>query len=131
MLDLSWFLTKTITEPLTPSVAQAYYELPLEQPLEQSVKIDPDTTIEGNCYLYVSQFVKLPLTRDILPSTTPFVGAVAIFQYKVPHYAVVKSLQEDGFVVKESNYTPGVIGERFIRWDDPHLRGFYYPSTSH
>lgn len=96
----------------------------------QPPQIDPETTIEGNCYLYVSQFVKLPLAQLILPNSTPYVGAVVVFQYKVPHYAIVKSLQEDGFIVKESNYTPGVIGERFIKWDDPHLKGFYSP-TSH
>lgn len=105
-------------------VAQAYYEQPMQEPVPV---IDPDTTIEGNCYLYVSQFVKLPLTRDIKPNASPYVGVVVILQYKVPHYAIVEKLTEDGFWVKESNYIPNKIGTRFIPWNDKAIRGFYSP----
>lgn len=119
-------LTETVQKPIEyvqPTVAQAYYE-----PVPQvETPIDPIAT---NCYAYVSQYVKLPLTRDILANTTPYEGVVVIFQYKVPHYAILEKLTDDGFWVKESNYTPGVIGRRFIPWDDPHLKGFYKPATS-
>jgi hypothetical protein len=134
VLDISWFFTKTITEPLTPSVAQAYYEPyePVDAPeiaLEHP-KIDPETTIEGNCYLYVNQFVKLPLMQEITPNTTPIVGSVAILQYKVPHLAYVTALEETGFWVKESNYVPGKIGTRFIKWNEKTIKGYWIPATS-
>jgi hypothetical protein len=87
---------------------------------------EPDP-IASNCYLYVSQFVKLPPTSKILPNASPYVGVVAILQYKVKHYAIVEKLTEKGFWVKESNYIPGVIGERFIPWNHDSIVGFYSP----
>lgn len=62
---------------------------------------------------------------QILPSTSPFVGAVAIFQYKEKHIALVTKLDEKGFYIKESNYIAGKYGTRFIPWNDPKLVGFY------
>ena len=82
-----------------------------------------------NCYSYVSLFVKLPLMQNILANTAPSKGVVAIFQYKVKHVAVVDKLTEDGFWVKEANYEQAKIGKRLIKWDDPHLKGFYAPPT--
>lgn len=127
MFDILYLLTQTKPiDILTPSVAQAYYEV-YEEPV---VEVDPSTTIEGNCYLYVAQFVKLPRMAQILPSTSPFIGAVAIFQYKDKHLALVDLLTEEGFWVNECNYTAGVCGRRFVKWNDPKLVGFYSPSTS-
>lgn len=61
----------------------------------------------------------------VMPSSTPFVGAVAIFQYKEKHIALVTKLDEKGFYIKEANYIAGEYGTRFIPWDYPRLVGFY------
>ncbi len=71
------------------------------------------------------------MMKDIVGSTTPSVGAVAIFEYKdkvtgesVKHIAIITSLDADGFEVKESNFSKCEYGERTVAWDDPHIRGF-------
>lgn len=126
MIDiLSLFLETKPIATLSPKIAEAYYE-PVEEDIPIVSKPDPITT---NCYAYIAQYVKLPPTREILPNTAIYPGVVAIFQYKVKHYALVEKLTEEGFVVKESNYTPGVIGERFIKWNDPKLIGFFDPTS--
>ena len=81
----------------------------------------------ANCYSFVKTLVKVPLMRSIIPNSAPSVGVVAIFQYKVPHLAYVEKLTENGFWVKEANYEPAKITRRFIKWDDPRLKGFYAP----
>jgi len=78
-----------------------------------------------NCYAYATLFVKLPATPKILPNSTPLVGTVAILQYREKHYAVVEKLTEEGFWVKEANYTPCKIERRFIKWNDPAIQGFF------
>ena len=80
----------------------------------------------ANCFSYVSLFVKLPKMSEILPNTTPFVGAVAIFNYNgVKHIAYIKELHADGFIVKEANYRPAVVDEREVNWNDKALVGFW------
>lgn len=85
-----------------------------------------------NCYAYVKWLVpNLPLQNKILPNSTPQKGGVAIFQYKdLPHYAYVTEIKTDGFSIKESNYIAGKITTRFIKWDDPHLKGFWKAQDS-
>lgn len=79
----------------------------------------------ANCYAYMTLFVKLPRMAQILPNTPPSVGVVAIFQYSEKHIALVTSLEEKGFWVKEANFEPAKIGKRFIQWNDPRLVGFW------
>lgn len=82
--------------------------------------------VPANCYLYVSLFLKLPKMAQIVPNSTPQVGAVAVFQYKnLKHIAIITKLESDGFWVKEANYIPAMIGERFVKWNDPSLEGFW------
>jgi hypothetical protein len=113
-----------------PQTAQAVELPPLPPPIVQEVETVPNDPIASNCFLYVSQFVKLPLQALVVPNSTPYIGVVAIFQYKLPHYAIVEKLTETGFWVKESNYYKGEYSKRFIGWDDTRLRGFYAPPTS-
>lgn len=86
-----------------------------------------DQWVACNCYLLVEAKIgRLPLMADILPNTTPHVGAVAIFQYgALKHIALVTAISDDGFTVLESNIKPCLIAPRVIRWSDPHLRGFW------
>lgn len=85
-----------------------------------------------NCYLYVKGRVpNLPSMKDVVGSTTPAVGAVAIFEYRdkdtdetVKHIAIVGWFDVDGFQVFESNFDSCKYGKRFIKWNDPHIRGF-------
>lgn len=79
----------------------------------------------ANCYAYASLFTKLPKMKEIVPNTTPHVGAVAIFMYNVKHIGIVTSINSEGFFLKESNYEAGKIGKRFIPWTSPSLEGFY------
>lgn len=80
-----------------------------------------------NCYSYVSLFERLPRMGDLVPNATPAVGRVAVFQYKVKHIAVITKLEERGFWVKEANYKPCLVGERFVGWGDKALLGFWSP----
>jgi hypothetical protein len=121
------YLIEAPTQDWQPvKVAQAYYVPPVPQETVLEVPYDP---VANNCFLYVSQFVKLPLQALVVPNTVPSVGVVAIFQYKVPHYAVVEKLTEQGFWVKESNYVAGEYGTRFVKWNDPKIVGFFAPTS--
>lgn len=80
----------------------------------------------GNCVSYIKLFMKLPKMADIVPNTTPAIGSVAIFQYgKLKHIALVTKLEETGFFIKEANYIPALVGTRFVKWNDPRLKGFF------
>lgn len=84
-------------------------------------------SILSNCYLFVlSQIPSLPMASEIVSNTTPHVGAVAFFQYgKLPHYAIITSLEATGFWVKDSNFGGPGIHTHFILWSNPHLKGFW------
>ena len=62
---------------------------------------------------------------DIKPNTTVAVGTIAIFKYTTTHHiAYVKSIEEKGFLIQETNFKECQYGERFIKWNDPYLEGF-------
>ncbi len=87
--------------------------------------------VSANCYLLVQARLgrKLPLMKDLKPNSMPRIGAVAIFNYKgVPHYAEVISLHQWHFTQFESNYIPGLIGYRDVKWTDRALVGFWFPN---
>lgn len=85
----------------------------------------------GNCYSYVSMFVRLPKMSEVLPSKTLGLVKVAIFDYRgVKHVALVTSSTQNGFWVQEANYKPFKIGPRFITWGDKALIGFWSPNNS-
>lgn len=63
---------------------------------------------------------------QVKPNTTISEGVIAIFDYSgVKHIAIVSRITANGFAVKESNYDAGVIGTRFITWNDHALVGFF------
>lgn len=83
-----------------------------------------------NCYSLVkSKIGHLPLMAGIQPSgLPPEIGGVAIFNYNgVKHVALEVAFEETGFWVFESNYEPCKVGKRFVRFDDPHFVGTWFP----
>lgn len=86
-----------------------------------------------NCYAYLASLIgELPHMADIVPNTTPHVGAVAVFYYHdkhtgalVKHVALIDKISATGFTVAESNFTHCVFDRRVIAWDDPHVAGFW------
>jgi hypothetical protein len=70
----------------------------------------------------------LPRMADIQPNSEPSVGAVAVYDYNgLKHVAYVTNPQPDGFWEFGANLTPCKIESRFVRYDDPHLLGFFFP----
>ncbi len=96
-----------------------------------------DEWVVCNCYLYLKTRIRgLPLMRDIVPNSTPKVGAVAIFEYKdkqtgarVKHVAIIEKFSATGFAVAESNFTRCLWDRRTIDWGDPHIVGFWSVNT--
>lgn len=87
----------------------------------------------ANCWEYVKrQIPTLPNTKDLKPNSTPQKGAVVIFEYpgNLMHYAVLTTFDGDGFWVDENNYKAGVTAPRWVRFNDPAIRGFWVPPTS-
>lgn len=82
-----------------------------------------------NCYSFVS--ILTDIEGRVTPNSTPNKGSVAVFDYDgVPHYGYVTELRVDGFTIREANYEPCKAGVRFVKWEDPSLKGFYTPTTS-
>lgn len=86
-----------------------------------------------NCYAYLKLKVRnLPRMVDLIPNSTPHVGAVAILLYRdkktgltTKHVAYVTKLDVSGFDVAEANFSPCLTDHRRILWADPHLQGFW------
>ena len=83
--------------------------------------------------------VKFPVgwsAWDVVPNASPAVGGVAVYRYGTGetgftwHVAKITELHEDGFTEKGSNLEPCKRYTRKVRWDDPHLVGFYHPYAS-
>lgn len=65
---------------------------------------------------------------DLTPNTTPHVGVAVLFDYELPHIAILTALEPEGFWIVESNFKMCRKTTRFIKWADPALRGFWQPS---
>lgn len=84
-----------------------------------------------SCVQYVhSKIPSFPLgdADKQVPNGTPEVGGVVIFRYLngVGHVGIIISLEADGFWVDDFNYHHCQTSHRFIRWDDPAIRGFWH-----
>ncbi len=73
------------------------------------------------------------LWMQTFPKSVPTVGAVALFSYGAgidkAHVALVTSLGEDSFTVKEANYYSCSKDERVVKYSDKALVGFWNPPT--
>lgn len=78
---------------------------------------------------------KLPYgtnAEDLKPNTKIAIGTLALFKFSnASHVAVVVKIEENGFWVREGNYpTACEFSERFVKYDDWFLIGFYsYPQN--
>ncbi len=87
-----------------------------------------------SCVSYLREFI--PSTPHVdavwytnFPRVTPAVGEVVMFNYDgVYHVAYVSELQEDGFIIHEANFHKCEKDTRIIKWNDPHLIGFWAAS---
>lgn len=69
---------------------------------------------------------------DIVPNTTPHVGAIAIFYYhdkhtgeRVKHIAEITAIGAESFTIDEANFSHCASDRRVIEWNDPHVAGFW------
>lgn len=71
--------------------------------------------------------VPLQNASQFVPNTKLHVGALAVFKYSsgVSHVAVVTSVKESSFTVKEANYKPCLTSTRNVSTDDEALIGFW------
>lgn len=74
---------------------------------------------------------------DLIPNTTPHVGAAILFKYKrsnEPHIALITAVDENSITIVEANYKPCQKGTRRLEWGSEqltkNLRGFYSPSAA-
>lgn len=63
---------------------------------------------------------------ELIPNTAPFVGAVALFSYpKGNHATLVRKAELNGFWAYGGNFKNCEKEDRFVRWDDPRLKGYW------
>lgn len=83
--------------------------------------------IRSNCYAYAEYILgDLPSMATLQKTATSTFGSVAVFDYNgLPHVAVVIGSGLDYFTITESNFGVDAVTSRMVRFDDPHLLGFY------
>lgn len=108
-------IKETITVPRAH--AQVIEEI---VPLVKAPELPLESTIEGNCYLYVRSKIKdLPSTKDIIPNSIyPNVGGVTVINYDgLRHYMLNEQVTEEGLRISECNFVKGKCGERLLTWE--------------
>ncbi len=123
-------LFSAVPEPEIALVAGHVETIITPEPIAQVViapaprKISNDPVC--NCYLWVKTLIPdLPWSGALVPNSKPEVGTVALFTYQVRHFAYVKELGPDYFIVSESNYKSCVQRDRKVFYTDKHLKGFW------
>ncbi len=115
-------------EPLEAAVRPEPVQVAPTHPINE-----PEPPQDCSCVKYArSHIPDLPPMRtpdDLEPNSPPFVGAAVLLDYKLAHIAVITEIRDDGYMITEANYKPCEITERFLPWDNAHLRGFYHPHT--
>lgn len=65
--------------------------------------------------------------RELQANSTPKEGGVVLFSYpKTDHAAYITSLDADGMWIEEANYKRCQRTKRWISYNDPFIRGFWY-----
>jgi len=97
----------------------------------QSESLPPPDSPLWFCVRYLREVLGVNIkgdAKDIIPNSPPTKGSVALFRFKNSYHAsLIVELFPGGFLVKEANFIPGTAGERFVYYDDPTIRGFYFP----
>ncbi len=91
---------------------------PLEAPL--IIQIDSESTIEGNCYLFIkSKIPDLPATKDLVfDSIFPRVGKVTKIMFgEKPHFMLNLEIETTGIWVEHSNFGADEIKTSFLTWE--------------
>ena len=82
-----------------------------------------------SCIQYAKALgVKIPKGNsawDLMPNSKPAVGRLVLINGN--HVAVITSMTEKGFFIREANWQPCKTGSRFIPWNSKSIRGFYSP----
>jgi len=66
---------------------------------------------------------------NITPNSEPRVGGLVLFEYDYGfHVSKIEAFVAGGYFVKEGNWTPCERNERIVFFNDPYIRGFWYPS---
>lgn len=64
-----------------------------------------------------------------MPNSFPVVGGVVLLTYgDIEHIAYIQFIMLGGMWIGEGNYKSNQYTERFISFDDKHIRGFYFKS---
>lgn len=112
---------------------------PLEPRKDETVIEKPcneDTEVRCNCYLFVkTKYPDIPRTKDLRANmTNAQEGVVVLFTYKrgqpdeVRHYAILDTILAGGFLVSECNFGGDFCGQRFIRYGDVAVDGYFNPA---
>ncbi len=114
----------------TPTMATVLPPVPIVE--EIKVKVIEEVKVECSCIKGARRLgVSIPWGTnavDLVASSTPQIGGLAIFSYKNDdHTGVILDWRKGGFLMGEENFRDKetcLITYRFIAWDDPYLRGF-------
>lgn len=122
---------------LATTTLTAFFSIPVAHAQELPPQPEPAPIVRQfcSCVAYVREFIPTMPHLDAayfagFPRTTPAPGRVAILRYgDVFHVVYVQSVKDEGFVALEANFRPCERGKRLIEWADPHLVGFWAPSS--
>lgn len=90
----------------------------------QQKKVVVEDALACNCWKYMRSLnPNFPTSDKIIPNINAHVGAIAVFDY--PHYGLVVTMDKDGFWIKDSNFKKCTYQTHYMRFDNPHLIGFF------
>jgi hypothetical protein len=102
----------------------------LPEPVVEVVEVVEPPKHLCNCYLFVKESLpNLPPTKQILSNLTTS-GEVIVFYYAAVglyHYALVKEVHQNHYVIEETNYRRCQYGKREVSKSDPSIIGFFSP----
>ena len=84
--------------------------------------------IECLCVGWINRVMGVPIkgnARDIIPNSAPVKGGVVLFKYVEYHAAYILELFPGGMLVRDANFKPCEVTERFVYFSDKHIRGFW------
>ena len=127
LVAISVFLVpQTAVSESSPNIEKFIQESSfLAQPSKQ-----PENTVFCSC-IVTARYLGLPLPKtpyagDLEPNTElPIVGEGILLSYPSDeHVAIILAILEEGYWIGEGNFRRCKYTERFIPFDDNHIRGF-------
>lgn len=77
--------------------------------------------------LLIPELPTIATPAALAPNAIGGLGDAVLFDYNEAHIATIIQVLSEGFVIAESNFHHCRLSTRYIRWDDPHIRGFWAP----